>query len=347
MAPSSSGLDPDLAPARAQGWWDRRLGFRAIRGYLDTFSVPGDGSWAHALGGALVTLLVFEAVTGLLLLFYYEPAAAGAHRSVTAIAQTVRFGWLVRSLHHWGAHATVVVLLLHVATTLLRRAFCAPREVTWWLGLALGLMTMGLAFSGTVLPWDGPAAYAAQVGAAVLQSVPWFGPWLADVARGGPAIGPATLHRAYVIHAFVFPALVLMGSAAHIFLVHAHGLSSPPGSGRTTSWGAFLPRAVLGWLLIINLIVVLAALLPPPVNPADVLVVSDSPSRPPWFLVAAFQLARLVPAWVCVAMLAAVCVVLAAAPAWGRLRHGKWFTLVVTVALSLGLLTLTVLGYGG
>jgi len=348
MTPSSSGPDPDLAPVpRGEGWWDRRLGFPAIRAYLDRFSVPGDGSWAHALGGGLVTLLAFEAVTGLLLLFYYEPDPAGAHRSVTAIAETVRFGWLVRSLHHWGAHAAVAVALLHVAVTFLRRAFCAPREVTWWLGLSLGLGVMGLAFSGTVLPWDGHALYAAQVGGAILQSVPWLGPGLADIARGGPAIGPATLHRAYVTHAFVLPAFLLLASAAHLFLVHTHGLAPDPATARRTSWRSFLPRAVLGWLLLVNVIVVLAALRPPLVQPAVDLVASDSPPRPPWFLVAVFQLARRAPAWACVATVAAAVSVLVAAPAWGKLRHGKRVTFAVGLTLALGLLVLTGLGYGG
>jgi ubiquinol-cytochrome c reductase cytochrome b subunit len=340
MTPSSLGPDP-----REEGWWGRRLGFPAIRSYLDTFSVPGDGSWAHALGGALVTLLVFEAVTGLLLLFYFQPDPAGAHRSVTAIAETVRFGWLVRSLHHWGAHGTVAVMLLHVAATFLRRAFCAPREVIWWTGLSLGLAIMGLAFSGTVLPWDGPAWNAAQVGGAVLQSAPWVGPGLADIARGGPAIGPATLHRAYVTHAFVLPAFLLLASGAHIFLVHAHGLVPGPATARRTSWRAFLPRAVLGWLLMINVIVVLAALRPPLVQPAVDLVASEA--RPPWFLVAVFQLARRFPAWASAATIAVAVSVLAAAPACGKLRHGKRATFAVGLTLALGLLVLTVLGYGG
>jgi ubiquinol-cytochrome c reductase cytochrome b subunit len=348
MTPSSSGPDPDVAPVpRAEGWWDRRLAFPAIRRYLDTFSVPGHGSWAHALGGALVTLLAFEAVTGLLLLVYFEPDAAGAHRSVTAIAETVRFGWLVRSLHHWGAHAAVVVMLLHGASTFLRRAFRAPREVTWWIGLSLGLAVMGLAFSGTVLPWDGPALYAAQVGGAVLQSVPWVGLALADVARGGPAVGPATLHRAYVTHAFVLPAFLLLASAAHIFLVHAHGLAPTLATTGRTSWRSFLPRAALGWLLLINVIVVIAALRPPLVQPAVDVMASDSLSRPPWFLMAVFQLARRAPAWACVATLAAAVSTLVAAPAWGRLRYGKRVTFAVGFTFALGLLALTALGYRG
>jgi hypothetical protein len=62
---------------------------------------------------------------------------------------------------------------------------------------------------------------------------------------------------------------------------------------------------------------------------------------------AVFQLARRAPAWACVATLAAAVSVLVAAPAWGKLRHGKRATFAVGLTLALGLLVLTVLGYGG
>lgn len=354
MAASSS--EPDRRERRA-GWWSSRLGLPGIRSYLERFHVPeGRSRWQHALGGALVVTLALEVFSGLMLLLYYRPEASLAHASVAHIVDDVRFGWLLRSLHRDLAHAVVLLALLHGLAAFTRRGFRAPREITWLTGLVLGASIAAFAYSGQILPWDLGALHAAQVGASLAGSVPVVGGWLADVLRGGPAVGPDTLRRAYVLHVGVLPALLFASGALHVYLVHAHGLSTPskreaPG----TSLLAWLPRAGAAWLVLVNVVLVIAALAPASLGPAaDVTSPSTGLARPAWYFVALFQLARssVLGAWpgAAVLLIAAVSALLAAAPWWASAEKG-WrgprAPLAAGLVLVIGFVALTVAGYGG
>ena len=52
-------------------------------------------------------LFLVQVATGILLLLYYRPSAAEAFESVQYIMAEVPFGWLIRSIHSWGANLFV------------------------------------------------------------------------------------------------------------------------------------------------------------------------------------------------------------------------------------------------
>src|SRR5439155_18218053 len=60
-------------------------------------------SWLIWLGGTPLILFGIQAVTGILLTFYYSPNPDHAYDSVRRISTSLRFGWLVRSVHQTGA----------------------------------------------------------------------------------------------------------------------------------------------------------------------------------------------------------------------------------------------------
>lgn len=349
MTPSSSEPEPERP-----GWWASRLGVPTLSAYLDRFPIPaGRSSWMYLLGGALVLLLLLEITTGLLLLLYYDPALPAAHPSVSEIHEHVRFGWLVRSLHHTGAHATVALVLVHGFSTFARRSFRPPREATWWTGGLLGLLVLGLAYSGTILPWSQSSLYAAQVAVSLAEAVPFLGNHIAQALRGASALGPATLHRAFVLHVAVLPAVTILLAAIHGFLVHAHGLQPAHASKSSPSvpWRSFLPRAALAWILLLNVVVVVSALAPPDLEPAaDLSAPSANHVLPPWFFLAVFQLARWFSPLVTVSILGASVLLFALAPWWGgadRGARGPWTILVVASSIVSAITWLTFLGYGG
>lgn len=307
----------------------------------------------QALGGALVVTLLFEACTGLLLFFYYRQELP--HASVSHIVEEVRYGWLIRSLHRTGAHATVALALAHAATTFLRQGFRAPREVTWWTGCLLGLAIGAFAYTGTLLPWDQTSLYAAQVGTTLTESIPVLGSVLASILRGGATIGQPTVQRAFALHVTVMPSFVLLIAALHVYLVHAHGLEGARQNPTSQTLRSFLPRAALGWLVLLNVVVVAAALAPPALEPAaDLLAPSSGAARPAWYFMAIFQLARTSAlggsGTTAVLFLVAASVVLTTAPWWARASQG-WRgpkgVIAVGLALVLGLLALTFAGYRG
>ena len=62
--------------------------------------VPGHlKRWWRCLGGTPAYLFLVQAITGVLLTFYYVPTPEQAYESVATITNEVRFGWYIRSLH--------------------------------------------------------------------------------------------------------------------------------------------------------------------------------------------------------------------------------------------------------
>ncbi|HQB45465.1 MAG TPA: cytochrome b N-terminal domain-containing protein, partial [Polyangiaceae bacterium] len=291
MTPSSSEPEAPGPPAasRQPSWFDERLGIPALRQLLHNVAVPNHGSILYAFGGALVVLLAFEAVTGLLLLAYYHPTPQSAVASISTIQNVVAYGWLLRGLHHWGAQAIVLIAAFHASISLFQGSFRPPREVTWWTGILLGLVVVALLTTGTILPWDTNAAYAARVGKTILQSIPWLGEMGTSLVYDDSAKGATTTHRFFLLHTFVLPCLLLLASSVHVFLVHIHGLAPPRRPSRSIGWLEFFPRAALLWLLTINVILIVAALCPAPfaAEPEPAL-----PPRPAWCLMAFFYLAQ-------------------------------------------------------
>ena len=96
-------------------WLDERTGHRALLAHMLDEPVRGGARWAYIWGSALVLTFVIQAVTGYLLMSAYAPSATTAWSSVAHITFTMRAGWLVRGLHHFGAQAMVILLALHLA----------------------------------------------------------------------------------------------------------------------------------------------------------------------------------------------------------------------------------------
>src|SRR5688572_12745233 len=63
--------------------------------------------WPRVLGILSVLLFGFMAVTGLMLMFYYQPTPNQAHESVTLLVRDVSFGAFVHQCHSWGSVAFV------------------------------------------------------------------------------------------------------------------------------------------------------------------------------------------------------------------------------------------------
>ncbi|MEP7118862.1 MAG: DUF4405 domain-containing protein, partial [Acidobacteriota bacterium] len=74
-------------------------------------------SWAYYLGGLALFLCLVQLVTGLMLLFYYEPTVSDAHASVDFITRHVAGAALIRNLHAWAASAVIATVLAHLLTT--------------------------------------------------------------------------------------------------------------------------------------------------------------------------------------------------------------------------------------
>jgi quinol-cytochrome oxidoreductase complex cytochrome b subunit len=140
----------------------------------------------------------------------------------------VAFGWLVRGIHHWGATLMVVLVFLHMLRVFFYGAYKYPREVTWITGVLLLLITMGLGFTGYLLPWNQRSYWATAVGSSIVATVPLVGDFLLRVMRGGEDLTVLTLSRFYGVHIWFLPASLFGLIGVHLYLIVRNGISHVP-----------------------------------------------------------------------------------------------------------------------
>lgn len=211
-------------------WLDERLGLTAIYNTVLDRKVP-KVNWWYTLGSASLFLFVIQAVTGMFLTVYYVPSPDHAYDSVQYIMNGVAFGWLIRGIHHWGASLMVLFVFIHMLRTFFFGAYKYPREVTWLTGVFLFLTTLGMGFTGYLLPWNQRAYWATTVGTEIPGTAPFIGSFIERILRGGTDLSAVTLARFFAVHIWFLPAIILLLIAVHMYLVIRLGISNVPKEG--------------------------------------------------------------------------------------------------------------------
>jgi len=275
-------------------WIESRSGLGAIlRAALNPL-VPSTARWRYALGASLGAALVVEAVTGLLLMVSYSPSTTTAWGSTFYIDRVLTAGWFIRGMHGFGAHAMIVVAALHLLSVVAAGVYRAPREMNWWLGLAMLGMVIVFTLSGNALVWDQDGYWAWNVETSIAGGAPVVGPLVQRLIVGGAELGNGALGRLYALHVGLLPALVLVALGGHVALARRHALARP--DGRTGSVEPAWPKQVFVNLLTsVVLLGIVAALvvvnhgvaLEAPADPAG-----EYPARPAWFFLWLFELRK-------------------------------------------------------
>ena len=190
-------------------------------------------SWAYYLGGLTLLFFIIQVLTGLFLLFYYQPTVNEAYDSVKFITEKVPGGAVIRNMHTWSSSAMILCAIIHFLTTFAMKAFEKPREITWWSGVVLIFITFTFGFSGYLLPWHQLSVNATKVGLQFIGAVGQYLPGvlselpnkLIEIIQGGPSIGQETLSRFFAIHIVILPLAILAILGVHLLSVQLHGMS--------------------------------------------------------------------------------------------------------------------------
>ncbi|MCL5962502.1 MAG: cytochrome b N-terminal domain-containing protein [Chloroflexi bacterium] len=209
-------------------WLEDRLEVDSIWRALFLRHVPLGVNWLYTLGFASIAVFIIQAVTGIVLALYYAPTPDHAYDSVQYIMNELPFGQIIRGLHHWGASAMVVLVVVHMLVVFGMAAYKYPRELTWVVGVFLLLVTFAFGFTGYLLPWDEKAYWATTVGTNMVGTIPVIGGLGVRVVRGGAELGALTLTRFYAAHVMLLPNAILALIAIHLFMVIRQGVSVPP-----------------------------------------------------------------------------------------------------------------------
>ena len=294
---SNDAIQMKRGPAgRLLHWFDERTGANELIHKILHEPIPGGARIAYVFGSGLLFIFLLQVVTGVSLALYYTPTAETAHTSVAYIVKQVAGGAFLRSLHSYGSSAMIIVLGLHFLQTFLYGSFKGRRELLWISGALLSLLVLGMGFTGYLLPWDQKAYFATTVGTNVAGEVPFVGPLLTRLMRGGDIVGTLTLSRFYVAHVFLIPSSIVLFISVHVLLFRKAGPAGPPHEDPVhpkLASASFYPRQVLfdmGFVLLIMAVLAgLAYLRPvtlgPIANPSD----THFLPRPEWYYLPMFE----------------------------------------------------------
>jgi menaquinol-cytochrome c reductase cytochrome b subunit len=95
-------------------------------------------------------------------------------------------------------------------------------------GVVLLLATLGMGFTGYLLPWNQRAYFATTVGTEIAGTVPFVGPFINSVLRGGTDLSGVTLARFFSVHIWFLPAVIIGIIGVHMYLIIRLGIAGVP-----------------------------------------------------------------------------------------------------------------------
>jgi quinol-cytochrome oxidoreductase complex cytochrome b subunit len=266
------------------------------------------GKWYWT--GALITVaFLYEIITGVILLLYYNPA--DPYAATQYILGSVPFGSLLMATHLYGAYAMIILVYVHMFRNYFVGAYKKPRELQWIIGVVLLALTLGVAYFGYSLTGDVLSFDAQDVGKGIAGAIPVIGQALISIGFGN---GTSTsLFSRFLGWHVIFAGLILLVFGYHFYLAE---VNSPLPSPETSKYVApaitpdtedmkpwypynFLYMTELG-LFTIGFIILIPSFLglfkslpilispfpgPSPTSAAAALI----PAYPPWFLLFAYK----------------------------------------------------------
>jgi ubiquinol-cytochrome c reductase cytochrome b subunit len=265
------------------------LGAAAAR-FLDA-RVPS-GAWAsRVLASAVAACVGVLALTGVALMMAYSPAPQSAWASVHYIEFVQAHGWIIRGLHFWAAQALFVLAALAILHGALVASYRSPREIVWWLMLAVLGLTLAEMITGGLLPWDQRGWWGRVVEANIVGMAPVIGGWIGRMISGGPELGALGLVRAYTAHVVLLPLPLVLALWGQRAMALRHGWA-PGADSKSAPYVRLLgSSALVGAMVVCGLLAVTGWARHAPLEaPADGM--SDYPARPEWFLMTLYRLRK-------------------------------------------------------
>jgi quinol-cytochrome oxidoreductase complex cytochrome b subunit len=331
---------------------------------------------SYSLGLGLISLYLFFILvgTGILLMFYYVPSTQKAYDLMKDLQFVVSAGLVIRNMHRWAAHLMVTFVLLHMCRVFYTGAYKRPREFNWVLGVGLFLLTLGLSFTGYLLPWDQLAFWAITVGTNIAGYAPVVGPKLKYLLLGGNVVGQEALIRFYALHVIVLPGIAGLMIAIHLWRVRKDGgLSRPDETGdivqeiplgqlptnksyglmelargttpqvglnpddEVLAWPHLIFRELLLFLATVAVVLFLAVFWNAPLEELANAIHPPNPAKAPWYFLGLQELVSYSALWGGVVVPGALVTALVLLPYLDRGRRGvgRWFARERVVANTL------------
>jgi quinol-cytochrome oxidoreductase complex cytochrome b subunit len=229
--------------SKLAGWINDRLPIVAsLENTLKRHPYPKNLSYWWNFGSIAGICLVIQILSGLFLAMHYVPNTKHAFDSVEHIMRDVNYGWLIRYIHAVGASMFFVALYAHMIRSLYYGSYKPPREILWWVGIIIFLLTMATAFMGYVLPWGQMSFWGATVITNLFSAIPFVGESIVQWLWGGFSVDNPTLNRFFVLH-FLMPFLIVGIVLLHLVALSTTGSNNPTGVPMKSKKDSWLKKA--------------------------------------------------------------------------------------------------------
>src|SRR5207249_8692836 len=202
------------------------------------------------LGEIALYAFVVLVVTGIYLAFFFNDSQrevvyhgayvplrgvrmSAAYESVVHLRFDVRAGLVFRQIHHWAALVFVAAIVAHLCRIFFTGAFRRPREINWIIGVTLLVLVIANGFTGYSLPDDLLSGTGLRIMYSLVLSIPLLGTWTAFLIFGGEFPADAIIHRLFVVHVMIVPAVITALLVAHLGILWRQKHTQFRGPGRT------------------------------------------------------------------------------------------------------------------
>ena len=162
-----------------------------------------------------LTLTLIAASSGILLAFYYEPAAGSAYQSLKSLDTDIPYGWLVHTMHSLSGNWVIGVALIQIVVMFLGERFRPSWLTAWISGIFFTLSAIGLAWTAMILGWDQLGFWRLKIELGTIEAIPLIGTQLRDILTGG-AVGTVTIEHLYTIHSYIVSIAAVALAVIHL-----------------------------------------------------------------------------------------------------------------------------------
>ncbi len=206
--------------------------------HLQSYPCPLQINYYWNLGFLLGIGIILQIITGIFLGLYYLSSIKGAYFSILFVIREVYYGWYLGYIHSSGASFVFLFIFVHLARAIYYASYYYNVN-TWFSGIIILLLLMGIAFMGYILPFGQMSLWGATVITNLLSPFPDLIIWIC----GGYYIYNATLKRFFIFH-FQFPFLLMGVIILHIFYLHFIS-SNNPKRNSINNFIPFLPYIII------------------------------------------------------------------------------------------------------
>ena len=213
------------AIGRLVGWIDRRLGLSGTILRPVPMYAMGPGPW---LGALAVVSFVILGVTGMMMLPYYSAASGdSAYNSSLNIITNLPMGSLIESIHLYAAYSMILFAFLHLMRGYFASVQKSPREIMWFAGIAMGLVTLFSGFTGYLLPWTVVSKSATDVSIGIMGYIPDPVGSLLRYAISGSGSDADLLSHFLALHIVILPGVLAVLILLKLHMFEVHGATAP------------------------------------------------------------------------------------------------------------------------